>query len=297
MTRFWIAAFFVMTALGPPGAFSGDLHQPVRILEQPEVECAYPHWSSDGRRILFQSDVSGRWQLFVMDEDGSNIVPLTTDSSNNNFPDWSPDNTKIAFVSDRTGNEEVFVMDTHGKNVKQLTFDKGRDIHPYWTPDGSGILFNSTRDDTSAFEIYQMKSDGDSVRRLSKSSDDESCARLSPAMDKMVYLKNNMFGLDDVFLMDMKDRSETNLTRTPTMDGWPCWTPDGNRIIFSAIEDTSYKLFIYDLAARSLTKLTDPPRMYDDGRANVSADGKKVVFNRQINGRKNTIGIYTLPLD
>ncbi len=297
MTRIWIAALSGFIALSTTTARSGGMHLPARILEQRDVECAYPRWSADGKRILFQSNVSGRWQLFTMDEDGSRVAPVAADSFNNNFPDWSPDNSKIAFVSDRTGNEEIFVMDTDGKNVRQLTFDKGRDIHPYWTPDGSGILFNSTRDDTSALEIYRMKPDGDSVQRLSKSPDDESCARLSPAMDRLVYLKNNASGLDDVFLMDMKDRSETNLTRTPTMDGWPCWTPDGKRIVFSAIENDSYKLFLYDLAAKTLTKLTEPPARYDDGRASVSADGKKIVFNRQINGKKNTIGIYTLQLD
>src|SRR5215471_8159399 len=78
---------------------------PEKILEKKDVEYAYPRWSKDGRRILFQSNESGRWQIYVMDENASNIRQITHDSSNNNFIDWSPDNTKIAFVSDRTGNE------------------------------------------------------------------------------------------------------------------------------------------------------------------------------------------------
>jgi hypothetical protein len=32
-------------------------------------------------------------------------------------------------------------------------------------------------------------------------------------------------------------------------------------------------------------------------RLRVMPDGKKVVFNRQVNGKKNTIGIYTMRLD
>ena len=290
-----VLLILVLTSGAHP--FQAPGNQPVRILEQRDVECAYPHWSADGKRILFQSNFAGRWQLFVMDEDGSDIVQVTSDSSNNNFPDWSPDNAKIAFVSDRSGNEEIFIVDTDGKNVRQLTFEKGRDIHPYWTPDGAGILFNSTRDDTTAFEVYRMNTEGGSVQRLTKSSDDETCARLSPAMDRMVYLKNNRFGLDDLFLMDLKDSSERNLTNTPTTDGWPCWMPGGKQVVFSAIEANSYKLFLYDIEKKSLIKLTNPPAQFDDGRANVSSDGKKIVFNRQINGAKNTIGIYTMRLD
>jgi len=270
---------------------------PVRVLETKDVEYAYPRWSADGQRILFQSNESGRWQILVINHDGSGAHAVVADSSNNNFPDWSPDGKRIAFVSDRSGNEEIFVADAGGGGIVRLTDDPGRDIHPYWTPDGSGIFFNSTRDDAHAFEVYRMDADGGSLERLTHSVDDETCARLSPTANLLVYLKNNSSGLDDLFLMDLKDRTETNLTHTWTTDGWPCWTPDGKRIIFSAVEDHRYKLFAYDIADKALTRLTDPPAPQYDARANVCADGGKIVFNRQVDGVKNTIGIYTLQLD
>ena len=118
-----------------------------KVLEKKDVEYAYPRWSKDGKHILFQSNESGKWQIYVMNENGSNIRQITKDSSNNNFLDWSPDNKKIAFVSDRTGDEEIFVMNANGTDQKQLTFTHARNIHPYWTPKGDKIFFNSTRDD------------------------------------------------------------------------------------------------------------------------------------------------------
>jgi len=274
-----------------------NIIQPIKILEKKDIEYAYPHWSIDGKRILFQSNISDLWQIYIMDEDGSNLVQLTNDSSNNNFPDWSPNHNDISFVSDRTGNEEIFIMNTDGKNIKQLTHDKARDIHPYWTPDGTKIIFSSTRDDLGDFEIYEMHSDGSSIIRLTKSDDNETCARLSPLKDNIVYLKNNSTGLDDLFLMDMKDKTEINLTNTPTRDGWPCWMPDGKEILFSAVENDVYKLFIYNINQKSLRRLTNPTIPYDDGRANISHDGKKIVFNRQIDREKSTIGIYVLYLN
>ena len=122
--------------------------------------------------------------------------------------DWSPDNKKIAFVSDRKGNEEIFVTDISGKHQKQLTFTHARNIHPYWSPKGDKIFFNSTRDDPAAFEIYVMNADGSNVKRITRSADDETCARLSPSGNQLVYLKNYEHGLDDVFVMDLKDSAE-----------------------------------------------------------------------------------------
>ncbi|HEY6976469.1 MAG TPA: DPP IV N-terminal domain-containing protein [Chitinophagaceae bacterium] len=270
---------------------------PEGILEKKDVEYAYPRWSKDGKRILFQSNESGKWQLCMMDENGQNIRQITKDSFNNNFMDLSPDNKKIAFVSDRTGNEEIFVTDINGGHQKQLTFTHARNIHPYWSPKGDKIFFNSTRDDAAAFEIYVMNPDGSNVRRITRSADDETCARLSPSGNRLVYLKNNEHGLDDVFTMDLKNFAEQNITNTPTTDGWPCWLPEGNKILYSAREDGRYKLFIYDLQDNTTRRLTDPPSPFYDARAAVSADGKKIVFNRQIDGIKNTIGIYVLSLN
>jgi len=51
------------------------------------------------------------------------------------------------------------------------------------------------------------------------------------------------------------------------------------------------------LVTHKTRKLTDPPAPYYDARANISTDGKKIVFNRQVDGIKNTIAIYVLRLD
>jgi len=279
------------------GLVHPQINAPKKILEKQDVEYAYPRWSKDGKRILFQSNESGRWQIYLMDEDGQNIRQLTNEPSNNNFLDWSPNNKKIAFVSDRTGNEEIFVMDADGKHQKQLTFTHARNIHPYWSPRGDKIFFNSTRDDTSAFEIYEMDADGNHVKRITHSADDETCARLSPSGNQLLFLKNNEQGLDDVFIMDMKSLLEQNITNTGTTDGWPCWAPGGNKILYSAREDGRYKIFVCDLVTKTNKRLTDPPSPSYDARASISGDGKKIVFNRQIDGPKNTIGIYVLSFE
>jgi TolB protein len=267
-----------------------------KILEKENIEYAYPHWSKDGKRILFQSNETGLWQIYIMDEDGGNIQQITTDSSNNNFIDWSPDNQKISFVSDRTGNEEVYLINTSGEDLQQLTFNDERDIHPYWSPDGKKIYFNTSRDDISDFEIYEMDSDGQNKRRITSTDDNETCARLSPEGNDLVFLRNNAEGLNGIFIRNLTDSTEYQITSTESRNGWPSWFPDGKKIILSSKENDVYKLYVYDLADNEMKKISNPPAPYWDARANVSRDGKKIVFNRQISAEKNTIGIYILNL-
>jgi len=70
----------------------------------------FPAWSPDGRRIAFQSDRDGEFEIYVINADGSNLTRLTGNPAKDVFPAWSPDGSHIAFVSDRDGNAEIYVM-------------------------------------------------------------------------------------------------------------------------------------------------------------------------------------------
>ncbi len=50
-----------------------DLH---RITTSPDLE-EVPTWSADGRRIAFQSDRSGKMEIWIMNADGTDARQLT----------------------------------------------------------------------------------------------------------------------------------------------------------------------------------------------------------------------------
>ena len=262
------------------------------VLWESGVKNAYPRWSNDGKRILYETNKGGKWRICVMNADGSGARALTDGSANDNFPDWSPDNRSIAFVSDRDGNEDVFVMKADGSGAVNLTKNPARDIHPYWTPDGKKILFNSTRD-AERLQIYEMASDGKDVRRLVESEDDDTCARVAPGGETFIYLANLASGQDDVMMRKRDGTAPINLTKTRAPDGWPAWTPDGKRIVYSAAPKGRFRLHVMAADGSDPNALTSGEGDYNDARACVSPDGKHVVFNRDSG---ETIGICFLEL-
>jgi dipeptidyl aminopeptidase/acylaminoacyl peptidase len=60
---------------------------------------SHPHWSPDGKRILFVSNRSGESQLWIIDLNGGEARQLTTIASEASTGIWSPDGKWIAFVS------------------------------------------------------------------------------------------------------------------------------------------------------------------------------------------------------
>ena len=116
-----------------------------------------PIWSPDGARIAFFSDgdteFSGRFNLFVMDSDGSNVGNLTPSIEVATDPvAWSPAGDRIAFwvkeMKEETDGKEypydhvLHVIDADGSNMRTLN-TTGNPLA--WSPDGRKLAFMPER--------------------------------------------------------------------------------------------------------------------------------------------------------
>ena len=75
-----------------------------------------PNWSPDGKKIAFIDYRDGKFGIYVMNADGSDITQLTFNDWDL-APSWSPDSKQIAFMSDRDGDMKIYVMNADGSNV------------------------------------------------------------------------------------------------------------------------------------------------------------------------------------
>jgi serine/threonine-protein kinase len=107
-----------------------------------------PTWSPDGQKVLFMSEQSGHWQIYVYDLRTGNTARLTNCSTNCRWPCWSPDGQYVAYHStvSATGNnsataQTIWIIPAGGGTATQLTTGShpGR---PSWSSNGR-IIFNS----------------------------------------------------------------------------------------------------------------------------------------------------------
>jgi len=132
------------------------------------LEGGAPEFMSDGR-LLFHS--KGRFsktiatQISIANIDGSHLIQLTNDDTNNFNPKVSPDGKQIVYLSNRDGNQEVYVMNVNGSNQTRLTRNQIRDGDPAWSPDGSKIFFTS-QNVFGIYDIYKVHKDGSSTKRV-----------------------------------------------------------------------------------------------------------------------------------
>jgi Tol biopolymer transport system component len=118
-----------------------------------------PAYSPDGRTIAFASDRSGSIQIWLCDNNGTNLRQLTSMNSTwGMVPVWSPDGEWIAFWSDEEGNREIYVVNAQGGTPRRLTNNPANDQHPVWSHDGQWIFFNSDR--TGEWKVWKVRRDG-----------------------------------------------------------------------------------------------------------------------------------------
>lgn len=162
-----------------------------------------PAWSPDGIQIAVTSYRSGNKDIWLMNDDGSNLIQLTKHKSIDEHPAWSPDASKIAFTSYRSGNADIWVMDRDGSNLKQLSSDKSKDFYPAWSSDGTKIAFVSERSGNK--DIWIMSSDGTNVMQLTTNeSNDESPTWWSmSSQEKMkIAFTSDRAGNKDIWVME-----------------------------------------------------------------------------------------------
>ena len=97
--------------------------------------------SPDSRWLYYDSNRSGRVELYRVPTAGGEPTQLTDAPGGNREPVPSPDGQELAFQSQRNGASDLFVMPAEGGPATPVRVGPGYDNHPSWFPDGLRIGF------------------------------------------------------------------------------------------------------------------------------------------------------------
>jgi serine/threonine protein kinase len=232
-----------------------------------------PSWTADGK-LVYSSNMAGRFDLYSMDARGGNPKRLTANSGTNGQPSTSPDGRYIIFSSDRTGAPHLWRMDVDGGNQKQLT-DKS-DVSPDCSPDGRWVVYVSNANKDT---IWKVGIDGGQPVQLSEkfsfspaiSPDGKQIAcfyfedQNSPA--KLAILPFQGGQADKTF--PLAAQAGTNLS----------WNADGSAVVYVVTSGGVSNLWAQPVNGAQPKKLTD----FTSDRIfwfESSRDGKQVALSR-----------------
>ncbi len=124
--------------------------------------------AGDGGKIVYSRMVDDRFELRVMNADGSGDKSIPGQSGRFSLlPTWAPKGQRIAFLSTadiHLRDSKVVLIETEGKNA--TTIEGGVSWFPAWSPDGKQLAFASATQDDPRMGVRLAGANGETPRRF-----------------------------------------------------------------------------------------------------------------------------------
>ncbi len=258
---------------------------------------AQPCCSEPGRMAFVGQQNSVNY-IYVMDVSASgagfNPMRLTNDSEAENYPSWSPDGTRLVYQRAFNGSA-IYVINADGTGEQRLSPTPGFDVTPSWSADGTKIIYARLYQSPQAnqpppmTDIRVMNADGTDDAAILSATVFSVEPRWS--VDNQVVFMSLMNGnYLEVYLMHSDGTGLEQLTTDAANNADPVWSPDGTRITFGSDRQGGNKLNIFEMNAdgSQVVQLTNFDVPDEAGDTNWSSDGKKIAFEYDINGMKQS---------
>lgn len=289
-------------------------------------ENAEAYFSSDGKKLIFQSTRDGRQcdQIYTMNIDGSDVKLVSTGDGRTTCSYFFPGNKKILYSSTHLGGKgcpprpdfsqgyvwavydtfDIFTAKPDGSNLKRLTTTPGYDAETTINRQGR-LVFTSKRD--GDLDIYTMDGNGKNVKRLTNELGYDGGPFWSYDGKQIVYrayhpqtpkekadyialLKQNLIRptVLDIWVMNADGSNKRQVTHLNKASFAPYFFPDGKRIIFSSNQaDPKGRDFdLYMIRTDGTGMERITFNPTFDGFPMFSPDGKKLVFASNRNDAK-----------
>jgi len=272
------------------------------------LENSYPRWSPDGKRIVFQSNRDGNYEIYVMNADGSGQTRVTHQFEADRQPDWSPDGKRIVFQSFRGASSysgfmtaDLWSMDPDGANLVQITATAEAESTPRYSPDGSRIVYVSgPPGDPHLMVSYATPGPAGYRPRELKSSQwplPKDLANPVWSRDGMWIFFDASEGVIDTDLMAVSviDGTRKSLLNYRYHSFYPAPSPDGKRLAFGANlrrAPRQWDIMLIGMDGKNPVKLVAESGY--DCCAEWAPDGKKLAL---VSSRTGNQEIYVINVD
>jgi Tol biopolymer transport system component/DNA-binding winged helix-turn-helix (wHTH) protein len=249
---------------GPPGVVISQKGQNSR-----------PHFSPDGKRIVFESDRLGYAEIWACDSDGSNCGQLTSLRGTAGAARWSPDGRFIAFEFRPKEHSEVYLLDV-GSGVPRLldTLPGADNGGPNWSRDGKHIYFYSDRGG-GPFQLWKIQLDGGTPVQVTKNG---GVFGAESADGRFLYYSK--FETPGLWRMPLNGGEEIHILDQPAGESWWNWAIARNGIyFFHSSSGTESGVKFFDFATGKAISLASADKSCL-GVA-VSPDGRSILYVQQ----------------
>ncbi len=223
--------------------------------------------SPTGKRAL----ISARGDIFSIPAENGPTYNLTnTQGVREIYPRWSPNSKYISYFSDASGEYEIYLLENK-KDAKPRQLTNGSTAWKYdseWSPNSKYLLYF---DRTLQLKLVDVES-GKTILVTHADRDEIQSYSFSPDSKWITYSKEGANGLGAVWVYNLENKENKQLTDDSFNDGSPVFSTDGKYIYFVSDRDFNlqFSSFEFDYVYNKSTRIyavalkADGPKLFKD---------------------------------
>jgi WD40 repeat protein len=151
----------------------------------------FPVWSSDGKRVAFQSDRDGDLAIFWQAADGKEAAERLTkpEQGTSHVPEsWSPKSDRLLFSVTKASDMSLWMFSLQDKSVTPFgAVHSSNPIGAVFSPDGRWVAYTSTERQTTTVYVQPFPATGAKYQLLAKGVDGPHEVVWSPDGKELFY--------------------------------------------------------------------------------------------------------------
>ena len=203
-------------------------------------DAGFPKWSPDGRRIAFALRRDRHWDVATKDLSTGELRVWTNGEARgiHDVLDWSPNSRYLVYhASTKPFEADLYMLDTVSGITRNLTRDRHFSQSPAFTKDGSGITFMSTRGGNWTWGFYLLNLASNKYTLLLGPDYTEKNYPSLGERGDMIWSEFESDGREYLASRDESGRKRL-LKEAGAFARWPSVSPDGSKILYTAIDHT-----------------------------------------------------------
>jgi dipeptidyl aminopeptidase/acylaminoacyl peptidase len=217
-------------------------------------------FSPDGSKLLFTSDESGIFNVYVVDLGSNEISALThSDSNANHVASYFPGDERVLFAADQGGNElyHIWVREADGTFADLTPGENTRAIFSGWSEDGSRFYIRTNERDPKALDLYAYSAEDYSREMIFQNDEALEISSVSRDGRWIAMVKPRTSADSDVYLVEASFNSEPRLiTEHEGNINYDVYefTPDSSQLILATDEHGEWtQAWAYDIESGEMS--------------------------------------------
>lgn len=215
-------------------------------------------WSPEGTQLAY-SYIGGPENIYLVNPDGTGIIPLVVREQRDFRPEWAPDGSHIVFTSVENGVHVMMRVDPDGSNLRAISRVEEALGDPDYSPDGRRLLYFT--DEPLERDLFIRDVETGKVTTLTSTPDfEETSGRWAPDGRRVTFVgqEKTEGSESDIWILDTETGERRNVTNSPTSGEFhPDWSHDGTHLVYIKVVDGKFAAAVFNLVSGEETIVAD----------------------------------------